>query len=56
MARPTILIGIGSGGLRSIEAAWKLSQEVIESERPIVEYIYLEICSIYIKNKQSVGF
>jgi hypothetical protein len=42
MARPTILIGIGSGGLRSIEAAWKLSQEVIESERPIVEYIYLE--------------
>lgn len=42
MARPTILIGIGSGGLRSIEAAWKLSQEVIETERPIVEYIYLE--------------
>lgn len=42
MARPTILIGIGSGGLRSIEAAWKLSQEVVETERPIVEYIYLE--------------
>lgn len=42
MARPTILIGIGSGGLRAIEAAWKLSQEVIETERPIVEYIYLE--------------
>lgn len=42
MARPTILIGIGSGGLRSIEASWKLSQEVIETERPIVEYIYLE--------------
>jgi hypothetical protein len=33
MARPTILIGIGSGGLRSIEAAWKLSQEVVETER-----------------------
>lgn len=42
MARPTILIGIGSGGLRSIEAAWKLSQEVVETERPIVEYMYLE--------------
>ena len=42
MARPTILIGIGSGGLRSIEAAWKLSQEVVETERPIVEYSYLE--------------
>lgn len=42
MARPTILIGIGSGGLRSIEAAWKLSQEVVETERPVVEYIYLE--------------
>lgn len=42
MARPTILIGIGSGGLRSIEAAWKLSQEVVETERPIVEYLYLE--------------
>ena len=42
MARPTILIGIGSGGLRSIEAAWKLSQEVVETERPIVEYIYLD--------------
>ncbi len=42
MARPTILIGIGSGGLRSIEAAWKLSQEVVKTERPIVEYIYLE--------------
>lgn len=42
MARPTILIGIGSGGLRSIEAAWKLSQEVDKANRPIVEYIYLE--------------
>lgn len=42
MSRPTILIGIGSGGLRSIEATWKLSQEVVETERPIVEYIYLE--------------
>lgn len=46
MARPTILIGIGSGGLRSIEAAWKLSQEIPASvsadQRPLVEYIYLE--------------
>lgn len=42
MARPTILIGIGSGGLRSIEAAWKLSQEIDKAQRPIVEYIYLE--------------
>lgn len=46
MTRPTILIGIGSGGLRSIEAAWKLSQEipssVSEDKRPLVEYIFLE--------------
>lgn len=43
MSRPTILIGIGSGGLRSIEAAWKLSQEIpSDAERPLVEYIYLE--------------
>lgn len=43
MSRPTILIGIGSGGLRSIEAAWKLSQEIPAAcERPLVEYIYLE--------------
>lgn len=41
--RPTILVGIGSGGLRSIEAAWKLSQEIANpAERPLVEYIYLE--------------
>lgn len=41
--RPTILIGIGSGGLRSIEAAWKLSQEISNTaDRPLVEYIYLE--------------
>ena len=46
MARPTILIGIGSGGLRSIEAAWKLSQEIPAkinaNQRPLVEYLYLE--------------
>ncbi len=46
MARPTILIGIGSGGLRSIEAAWKLSQEIPATinanQRPLVEFIYLE--------------
>lgn len=43
MARPTILVGIGSGGLRSIEAAWKLSQEIADPiHRPLVEYIYLE--------------
>lgn len=46
MARPTILIGIGSGGLRSIEAAWKLSQEIpakiSANQRPLVEYLYLE--------------
>ena len=41
--RPTILIGIGSGGLRSVEAAWKLTQEIANPEdRPLVEYIYLE--------------
>lgn len=46
MTRPTILIGIGSGGLRSIEAAWKLSQEIPATinpaQRPLVEYIFLE--------------
>lgn len=43
MSRPTILIGIGSGGLRSIEAAWKLSQEIAApADRPNVQYIYLE--------------
>lgn len=43
MSRPTILIGIGSGGLRSIEAAWKLSQEIADPQnKPLVEYIYLE--------------
>ena len=41
--RPTILVGIGSGGLRSIEAAWKLSQEIPNpADRPLVEYLYLE--------------
>lgn len=41
--RPTILVGIGSGGLRSVEAAWKLSQEISNPDnRPLVEYIYLE--------------
>jgi hypothetical protein len=46
MARPTILIGIGSGGLRSIEYAWKLMQEmpsdVAATDRPIIHYIYME--------------
>lgn len=43
MSRPTILIGIGSGGLRSIESAWKLSQEISNpTNRPNVQYIYLE--------------
>jgi len=42
MSRPTILIGIGSGGLRSIEAAWKYSQEIPAPNRPLVQYIYLE--------------
>jgi len=46
MARPTILIGIGSGGLRSIEYAWKLMQEIpadaTAENRPLVHYIYLE--------------
>lgn len=42
MTRPTILIGIGSGGLRSIEAAWKLSLEAPADSRPLIEYIYLE--------------
>lgn len=41
--KPTILIGIGSGGLRSVEAAWKFSQEISDpNNRPLVEYIYLE--------------
>ena len=41
--RPSILIGIGSGGLRSVEAAWKFSQEISNlADRPPVEYIYLE--------------
>lgn len=46
MAQPTILIGIGSGGLRSIEHAWKLMQEIpadaAAADRPLVHYIYLE--------------
>ena len=46
MSRPTILIGIGTGGLRSIEASWKLSQEmpetITDAERPVIQYIYLE--------------
>ena len=46
MLRPTILVGIGSGGLRSVEAVWKLTQEIPSTiqptERPLIRYIYLE--------------
>lgn len=46
MLRPTILIGIGSGGLRAIEFTWKLTQEIPDAvpanEKPIIRYIYLE--------------
>lgn len=46
MSRPTILVGIGSGGLRSVEAVWKLTQEIPTTiqaaDHPLIYYIYLE--------------
>lgn len=54
MLRPTILIGIGSGGLRAIEFSWQLSQEIPDTtpveEKPIIKYIYLET------DKNNVAF